>query len=41
MHLYTPVEDGTYYVIIRGGRVGGVPHSLSGAHPQDYASYGY
>ena len=24
-----------------GGRAGGVPHSLSGAYLQDYASYGY
>ena len=24
-----------------GGLVGGVPHSLSGAYLQDYASYGY
>ena len=39
--FYTPVEDVTYYVITRGGRVGGVPHSLSGAYLQDYASYGY
>ena len=38
---YTPVEDGTYYVITRGRRAGGVPHSLSGAYLQDYASYGY
>ena len=37
----TPVEDGTYYVIARGGWAGGVPHSLSGAYLQDYASYGY
>ena len=37
-----PVEDRTYYVITRGGWwVGGVPHSLSGAYLQDYASYGY
>ena len=36
-----PVEDGTYYVITCGGRTGGVPHSLSGAYLQDYASYGY
>ena len=35
------VEDGTYYVITRGGRAGGVPHSLSGANLQDYASYSY
>ena len=39
--FYTPVKDGTYYVITRGGQVGGVPHSLSGAYLQDYASYGY
>ena len=43
--FYTPVEDGTYYVITRGGRrsrwAGDVPHSLSGAYLQDYASYGY
>ena len=26
---------------VAGGRVGGVPHSLSGAYLQDYASYGY
>ena len=39
---YTPVEDGTYYVITRGGRAGGWrPHSLSRAYLQDYASYGY
>ena len=37
-----PVKDGTYYVITRGGHgAGGVPHSLSGAYLQDYASYGY
>ena len=36
-----PVIDGTYYVITHGGWVGGVPHSLSGAYLQDYASYGY
>ena len=44
-HYYTPVKDGTYYVITRGGRAcewaGGVPHSLSGAYLQDYASYSY
>ena len=39
--FYTPVEDGTYYVITRGGQAGGVPHSLSGAYLQDYSSYGY
>ena len=38
--FYTPVKDGTYYVITRGAREGGVPHSLSKAHLQDYASYG-
>ena len=39
---YTPVEDGMYYVITRaGGWAVGVPHSLSGAYLQDYASYGY
>ena len=26
---------------VASGRVGGVPHSLSGAYLQDYASYGY
>ena len=26
---------------VAGGSVGGVPHSLSGAYLQDYASYGY
>ena len=26
---------------VAGGWVGGVPHSLSGAYLQDYASYGY
>ena len=41
-----PVKDGTYYGINRGARAGGWtggrrPHSLSGAHLQDYASYGY
>ena len=40
-HYYMPVEDGTYYVITRGGRAGGVPHSLSGAYLQDYTRYGY
>ena len=40
-HCYTPVEDGMYYVITHGGRAGGIPHSLSGAYLQDYASYGY
>ena len=39
--FYTLVEDGTYYVITRGGRAGGVPHSLSGAYLKDYASYCY
>ena len=42
--FYTPVKDGMYYVITRGGRASGqagVPHSLSGAYLQDYASYGY
>ena len=44
MYFYTPVEDGTYCVITRGGRVCGraaFPHCLSGAYLQDYASYGY
>ena len=36
-----PVEDRTYYVITRGRRAGGVPHSVSRAYLQDYASYGY
>ena len=39
--FYTPVEDGTYYVITHGRRAGGVPHSSSGAYLQDYASYSY
>ena len=39
--FYTPVEDGTYYVITRGGLASGVPHSLSRAYLKDYASYGY
>ena len=40
--FYTPVEEGTYYVITHGGRrAGGIPHSLSGAYLQDYPSYGY
>ena len=30
-----------FYTPAAGGRVGGVPHSLSGAYLQDYASYGY
>ena len=37
---YTPVEDGTYYVNTRGGRVASpilCPEHIS----QDYASYGY
>ena len=41
LSFYTPVEDETYYVITRGGRAGGVTHSLSGAYLQDYARYGY
>ena len=40
-NYYTPVEDGTYYGITRGGLAGGVPHAMSGAYLQDYASYGY
>ena len=36
-----PVEDGTYDVITCEGRAGGVPHFLSRAYLQDYASYGY
>ena len=40
-YFYKPVEDGTYYVITRGGRAGGIPYSLSGAYLQDYNSYGY
>ena len=40
--FYTPVQDGTYYGITRGRRVGGQRcHSLSRAYLQDYASYGY
>ena len=35
------VEDGTYYVITRGGQAGSVSHSLSWAYLGDYASYGY
>ena len=31
----------TYNEINRGGQSGGIPHSLSGAYLQDYASYGY
>ena len=45
LYFYTPVEDGTYYGITRGGWASGwagsVPHSLSGAYLQDYASYSY
>ena len=26
---------------VAGGQAGGVPHSLSGAYLQDYASYSY
>ena len=39
--FYVPVEDGTYYVITRGGRAGGrrPPFFVRGI--QDYASYGY
>ena len=39
--FYTPVEDGTYYVITHGGWVGSVPHFLSGAYLQNYTSNGY
>ena len=39
--FYMPVEDGTYHVITRGGRAGGVLHYLSGAYLQYYASNGY
>ena len=35
-----PVEDGTGR-IDHPWRAGDVPHSLSGAYLQDYASYGY
>ena len=40
---YTPVEDGTYYGITHGRRVGGRAAStfLSGAYLQNYSSYGY
>ena len=38
--FYTPVEDGTYYGV-QLWWVGGLPHSLSGAYLQDYASYSY
>ena len=39
-HYYTPVEDGTYYGITRGGRAGGqgASSSLSGAYLQNYSS---
>ena len=38
--FYTHVEDGTYYGITRGGRLGGraVSSSLSGAYLQNYSS---
>ena len=41
--FYMPVEDGTacYHPWRAGGWAGGVPHFLSGAYLQDYASYGY
>ena len=34
--FYTPVEDGTYYGITRGGRA--ASSSLSGAYLQNYSS---
>ena len=34
--MLSPVAGGQ-----AGGRASGVPHSLSGAYLQDYASYGY
>ena len=40
-HFYTPVEDGTYHGIIRGGRAGGVQAAssfLSGAYLQNYST---
>ena len=36
--FYTTIEDGTYYMITRGRQPGSVPHCLSGAYLQDYAS---
>ena len=39
-HFYTPVKDGTYYGITRGGRPGGrvASSSLSGAYLQNYST---
>ena len=39
-HFYTPVEDGTYYGITRGGRAGGRAESssLSRAYLQNYST---
>ena len=39
--FYTPVKDGTYYVITRGGQAGCIPYFLSGTYLQNYTSYSY
>ena len=33
-HFYTPVEDGTYYGITRGGRAGGVQFFVRSISPK-------